>query len=130
MLVTGKDSTADTDSRRGFILRWLAVGLVLLALGLAGFSTAHAHPSQDDPVDMIVTLQDATALENAECCHEAQHEHGSENCSVPGHCGGCAVDDGRIAAPVPPLDAHPGQRLTTLRAGLVTGPAGHPPKTI
>lgn len=130
MLATGKDSTADKDSRRSFILRWLAVSLVLLALGLAGFSPAHAQASQADPIDKIVTTHDATALENAECCHEAQHEHGSETCSVPGHCGGCAVDDGRIAAPVPSLDAHPGQRLMTLRAGLVPGPAGHPPKAI
>lgn len=133
MLATRQDSKATIGSRRDIILRWLMAGLVLLALGFVSLSTAQAHPTQNDSAQAVVTMvtmQDATAPDSVQCCHDSQHEHGSETCSALGHCGGCAVDDGRVAAPVPSLDAHPGQRLTTLRTGLVTGPVGHPPKAI
>lgn len=130
MLATGEDCKTDTGSRRGFILRWLAVGVVLLALGLASLSNAHAHSFQADPAGSIAAQQSESGPDSAHCCHAGEHENDRENCPALSHCGGCAVGGDRVAAPTLSPVSHPYNRLTTLPAGLVAGPAGHPPKAI
>lgn len=130
MLALRQDSEADTGSRRGFILRWLAVALVLIAIGLAGLSTANAHPFQADTAGSIVDIQDASGPDNAHCCHEGQNQHDGDSCPAYGQCGGCALDGDKIGAPKPSSAAHRSRRLATLPVGLVTSPAGHPPKSI
>lgn len=117
-----------TGSRGWRMLRWFVVPLVLLALGLAGVSMAQAHPAQHHSTHGLSGAISDIALDNQECCDEADPGHTNGSCSSLGHCAACAVGNAGMSGPEFSPETCLELRLMILPVGLTAGPAGHPPK--
>lgn len=110
------------------VLRWFAIPLVLLALGLAGISMAESHPVQHHSEQGPAAAVFGFALDSQECCDETDPRHTSGSCNSFGHCVACAVGSAGTPGPEFSPEACLELCLTILPAGLSSGPAGHPPK--
>jgi len=110
------------------MLRWFAVSLVLLALGLADISMAQARPAQHHSEHGLSGAISDIALVGQECCDQTDAGHTKGSCAMSGSCVACAVESADVLLPEFSLAACLEPHLMILPAGLASGPAGPPPK--
>lgn len=123
--------SSDVEGARWCVLRWLALALVLIALGTAGVSEADAHPPMSHWATGAVDVLHGLATVSEPCCHyKAEGTHDSEACSVAVHCLGCTVESAAVSTPAPSPAARLGLRTSRLPTGLAAGPGDHPPKAL
>jgi hypothetical protein len=111
------------------MLRWLAVAVVVLALGLASHQGADAQPVHHGSAHVETgALHEPGALHEVSC--DTTGTGHAETCSVHGHCAICAVGQAGLRTPAPAFGSSHGLPQSPLPAGQVCGPAGPPPKSI